>query len=1092
MHNLTIYTSNNMEILAQQLARIVREPMPSPIFSEIIVVQSRGMERWVSMELAMHNGVCANCFFPFPNLFLQEIFKKFIPDMPDESVFDLVTMTFRIMKILPTCSNLPGFESLKRYLVNDVKGMKLFQISQKIADLFDQYLVFRPEMIFRWEKGKEDHWQAQLWREISSGKEKYHRAQLRQTFLENIKRPSHEIKNLPDRISIFGISYLPPFHLDTFIEISRLSQVNLFLMNPCREYWAEIVSPRQIKEIQKKYITSTGITDELYLEEGNRLLASMGTLGKNFFSMISGIDCQMFEQFKDPDEHNMLSKIQWDIHNLKDRKFYPRDSVPDLEPSDISSPSRNTISLKQDVDNSLQIHSCHSSMREIEVLHDNLLAMFEEDPDLLPKDIVVMTPDIESYAPFVQAVFDAQTDEALRIPFTIADRGLRKESRIIEGFLSILDLKGSRFGTTRVMALLESAGIKEQFGLTESDIEIAERWIKETNIRWGIDADFRRELGLPGFSENTWKAGIERLLLGYAMPGLNRKMFSGILPHDQIEGGEVKILGKFLKFIDRVFICIDSLDQPRTLRDWHLKLVEIIEEFFALDEDSEREIQVLRRILDEMSQTEELSGFDRPIQIEVVKCFLENLLESVNFGTGFISSGVTFCAMLPMRSIPFKVVCLVGMNMDAFPRESKTLSFDLMAKNPRIGDRSRRNDDKYLFLEALISARNKFYISYVGQSIRDNTRIVPSVLVSELIDYIKEGFGFSEDQMVTLHRLQAFSSEYFKAGGKLFSYSRENFAAGRSRYERKDIPGLISSKLPDPAQEWKHLDIKEFSAFFSNPTKFLLEKRLGIYLPERADVYDERENFSLGHLEKYVLDQEMVLNRLSGSELKDIFPVKKASGQLPHGNVGEFVYNEMSLDAEGFVRKIEGHITGKRLDDHDVDIEVAGFNLRGRLTDIYEHGLIQIRYVKGKSKYLLNTWIYHLIHCALVEGKRPVKSLLLCKDAAWEFAPVSKANDILNDLIKIFWKGMSEPLHFFPESSFEYASKLLLKNQTIQTASNSAKNKWTGNDFARGESEDPYFERCFGKTDPLDRAFQHVSEEVFAPLLAHCTNIVLP
>ena len=914
MHNLTIYTSNNMEILAEQLARIVREPIPSPISAETIVVQSRGMERWVSMQLAMHNGICANCFFPFPNLFFQETFKKFIPDMPDESVFDPVTMTFRIMKILPTCSNLPGFVSLKRYLVDDVKGMKLFQISQQIADLFDQYLVFRPEMIFRWEKGKEDHWQAQLWREISSGKENLHRARMRKTLLQKIKKQPHEIKNLPRRISIFGISYLPPFHLETFIEISRLSQVNLFLMNPCREYWAEIVSPRQIKEIQKKYITSTGITEELYLEEGNRLLASMGTLGRNFFSMISGIDCQMFDQFKDQDKHNMLSKIQWDIYNLKDRKFYPQDSVPDLEPSGISSPLPNTDTMQQDVDTSIQIHSCHSPMREIEVLHDNLLAMFEEDPDLLPKDIVVMAPDIESYAPFIQAVFDAQTDEALRIPFTIADRGLRKESRIIQGFMSILDLKGSRLGTTRVMALLESAGIKERFGLSESDVEIAERWIKETNVRWGIDADFRRELGLPGFSENTWKAGIQRLLLGYAMPGLDRKLFSGILPYDPIEGGEVKILGKFLNFLDRVFTCIGSLEPSRTLSDWHVKLIEILEEFFAPDENSEGEIQVLRRILDEMSQTEELSGFDRPIQIEVVKSFLENLLEGVNLGTGFISSGVTFCAMLPMRSIPFKVVCLVGMNMDAFPRQSKTLSFDLMAKKPRIGDRSRRNDDKYLFLEAIISARNKFYISYVGQSIRDNTRIAPSVLVSELIDYIKEGFGFSEDQMVTLHRLQAFSPEYFKAGGKLFSYSKENFAASCSRFKRKDITPLISSKLSDPAHEWKNLDIKDLSTFFSNPTKFLLERRLEIYLHERLDVSDERENFSLGHLEKYVLDQEMVIDRLSGSDLKDYFPVKKASGQLPHGNVGEFVYNEMSLDAEGFVRKIEGHITGEQLE----------------------------------------------------------------------------------------------------------------------------------------------------------------------------------
>jgi len=203
MHNLKIYTSNHMEILAQELARIVRDPLPSPLVPEIIVVQSRGMERWVSMEIAGHNRICANCSFLFPNPFLQEIVKKIIPDLPEDSPFDPVIMTFKIMNVLQSSIDLPGYERLKRYLVHDKNGMKLFQISQKIADLFDQYLVFRPEMIFRWEKGEEDHWQAQLWREISSGTESLHRARMRKTLLEKIRTHPREIKNFPHRISIF-------------------------------------------------------------------------------------------------------------------------------------------------------------------------------------------------------------------------------------------------------------------------------------------------------------------------------------------------------------------------------------------------------------------------------------------------------------------------------------------------------------------------------------------------------------------------------------------------------------------------------------------------------------------------------------------------------------------------------------------------------------------------------------------------------------------------------------------------------------------------------------------------------------------------
>ena len=1077
MNGLNIYTSNCMETLAEQLALIVSEPLSLPFSPEIIVVQSRGMERWAAMELARHNGICANCFFPFPNRFLQEMFKKTIPDLPEESSFDPSTMTFKIMKVLPECIDLPGFESLKRYIGDENTGMKLFQISKRIADLFDQYLVFRPEMIFNWEKGTEHHWQAYLWRKLSFGKEHLHRAGLWRAFLENIRNSPRQIEHFPRRVSIFGISYLPLLHLEAFVGISRHSQVNLFLMNPCKEFWGDIVSGWETGKIRKKYTRSNDISKDLYLEEGHRLLASMGTLGRNFISLISDFDYQVFELFKENQGHTILEKIQSDILNLKNRRFYfPSPEI--LEPS-------------PKIDSSIQIHSCHSPMREIEILHDNLLAMFEEDPDLLPKDIVVMTPDIHLYAPFVEAVFGAQIDEKKRIPFTISDQSIMKESRIIEGFMSILDLENSRMSVNRVMALLELSEIKDKFGISEPEIDIVERWIKETNIRWGIDAEHRRKLGLPAVSENTWRAGIERLLLGYAMPGSGRKMFSEILPYDHIEGGEAETLGKFVEFLDCLINSVDYLNQARTLSGWSKVFSDIIEKFFALEEDSEPEIQILRSVLDDMVKRESLSGFDKSIKIEVAKSYLGGLLEDEHIRMGFIAGGVTFCAMLPMRSIPFKIVCLVGMNSDAFPRETKTLEFDLMAKHPRAGDRNRRNDDKYLFLEALLSARNKFYISYVGQSIQDNVRIPPSVLVSELIDCIKDGFGFSEEQVVIFHRLQAFSPEYFKKDSKLFSYSFENFIASSKMFDPKEAPSLISTKLPEPDKVWKELSLNALSTFFSNPAKYLLEKRLGIYLHDKADILDERENFRLDYLEKYLLDQELVSTRLSGLSLKDIYPPIKASGELPHGKMGEYIYNQMSLDAEDFVRKIKKHTKGHRLEDLDVELDIAGFRIFDRVADVYENGLIKNIYANTKPKYLLNTWIYHLIICVLLEDKNSVQSFLLCSDAAWEFTPVSSAIDILKYLLNIYWKGMSEPLHFFPVSSFEYVCMILLKNRTQSAALKAAQKKWSGSDFSRGESKDPYFERCFGKNDPLNKDFENISMKIFSPLLNHCNEIML-
>ena len=851
-------------------------------------------------------------------------------------------------------------------------------------------------------------------------------------------------------------------------------------MNPCKEYWADIVSDREMERIKRKYIQTGNISDDLHLEKGNRLLSSMGAHGRDFFSFINRFDCEMHEQFEDKECDDILSCIQWDILNLQDRSQESKFSKAPI--------------IGHSNDTSIQIHSCHSPMREIEVLHDNLLAMFEADPDLLPKDIVVMTPDIELYAPFIHAVFDTQTDDALQIPFSIADQNVGKENRIINGFFSLLDLKDSRFGAAQVMALLGSPGIKEKFGLSESDIGIAERWVSDTNIRWGLDAETRVKFGVPGFSENTWKAGIERLLLGYAMPGHDKNMFSEILPYDNIEGSEVKILGKFLEFLDKIFSYSSKLNQPNKIITWNIILNEILEQLFHLDEDSEREIQIIRRILDDLIRLKELSGFDQEIDFEVIRSYIDRQLKQEYFGSGFISGGLTFCTMLPMRSIPFKVICLIGMNNDAFPRDYRSVGFDLVAQHPKPGDRSRRDDDKYLFLETLISAREKLYISYVGRNIQDNTIIPPSVLVSELLDYIKLGFGLSEEQIVTYHRLQAFSPAYFKGNEKLFSYSEENLLACDSMFDHKDHTSFISKGLSMPSEEsdkWKSLDIDDLCVFLHNPAKFILKRRLGIYLEEEGTVSDERENFSLDNLEKYLIGQGIVEDINAGIDLKNLLTIQRAKGRLPHGNIGDIIYDELRVEAETFVEKIKNYKKSKHIEMMEVDLQIEEFKLFGRLTEICEKGLIQICYANTKAKYLLKTWIYHLILCSLNLNKDQVNSILVCKDSAWEFGSVKNSRDVLRYLLNYYWKGLIKPLNFFPESSLKYAQEIMIKKKSEESALKIARNKWAGNDFIRGESQDPYFELCFGKTDPIDEEFRETAEKIFFPMLESCREIGL-
>jgi exodeoxyribonuclease V gamma subunit len=1070
MPGLNLYTSNRLEILTEKLAEVLSKPLASPLQQEIVLVQSKGMERWVSMELARHNGICANCWFPFPNHFVYSIFREVIPGLEETSPFAPEIMTWKVMKTLPLNLKKKGFESLRNYLSEGAADLKLFQLSQRIADLYDQYLLFRPEMILGWEKGQETHWQAILWQEMVKRIEKKHRAALKGIFLEEIKQSGVKLENQPERIAVFGISALPPFHIEILSAISRLTEVNLFLMNPCREYWGDLLTRRETRKIQEKVRKKSVKQEDLHLEKGNTLLASMGMLGRDFFELISSLGIEQHDFFADPGEKNLLSCIQGDILNLRDRSM-----------------RGNGKKGIDEADDSIQVQSCHSPMREVEVLHDWLLSLFEADPTLLPKDILIMTPDIATYSPFIQAVFSVPPGDPRWIPFSIADRGVRQESQLADTFLSLLDFHGSRFGVSQVMAVLESRAVQKRFSLSEEDLDLIHHWVRDTRIRWGVDKESRKDLGLPDFPENTWRAGLERMLLGYAMPGQGEKMFNGILPYDKIEGSEAAVLGNFVAFAERLFVQGKELGESKSLGEWGEFLSGVLDDFFLADDETERDILFIRRVLRDLGEKQELSGFNEKIPLGVIKSYLGSSLEKEGFGHGFLTGGMTFCAMLPMRSIPFRVICLLGMNNDTYPRQTKTLGFDLMAKNPRPGDRSRRNDDRYLFLEAILSAREKLHLSYVGQSIQDNSIRPPSVLVSELLDYIEEGFEVPGkeilEHVVTKHRLQAFSPEYFRKKGKLLSYSRENFEAAKKALDPdKEGKLFIERGLPEPPEEWKTIDVNQLCRFFTNPAKFLLTQRLGIYLKEEEALFDETEPFDVRGLEKYQLEQELVEKGSEKRTLEDSFQAVKASGQLPHGVPGEYFFRETCRGIESFLSRLASYREGTMLEPLGVDLRLGKFRLVGRIESIYPSGLLHFRYAEVKPRDRLRIWIHHLILNKVKKQTYPCHGILAGKDFDCKYPAIKESEDLLKDLLEAYWQGLIEPIHFFPLSSWAYA-EALAKGKNPDQALKSARNTWEGSDFNRGEIEDSYYEVCFEHTDPLDEEFEELSKKIFEPLI---------
>lgn len=1068
---LNIYTSNRMEHLLDALATVLQPPLASPFEPEVIVMQSKGMQRWLSMELAKRFGVWANGQYPFPNSFVTQLFARVLTDLGDSDPFSPGVMTWKIFGLLPDCIGNAVFAPLRHYLVDDRDDLKRFQLAQKIADTFDQYTLYRADMLKRWEQtdvsGSDEAWQALLWRKLVAGSEGQHRGRLKEQFCNLIGAAAPNPMLLPERVSLFGISYLPNYHLEIIAAAAQVTEINLFLLSPTREYWADILSEKSLARLA---------AEERDLRiEGNPLLASLGRLGRDFSGMaieLGTLAVRDMDLYAEPEGDGLLHSIQSDILNLNGAE---------------KGTIRKTITKG---DRSVQIHSCHSPMREVEVLYDQILSLLENEPGLESRDILVMTPDIETYAPYITAVFDGVRDQNRRIPFSIADRRLASEGEVASALIRLLALPGSRLGVVQLLDILSLSPVRRKYGLEEEDLATIRDWLERTHVRWGLDEQDRLDLGLPGYRSNSWRAGLDRLLLGYAMSDLDRNLFNNMLPFDDMEGSIVLLLGKLYDFVDRVGQVVHELDRPRPLRDWSEQVRNLLNEFVVSEDDTARELAVISRLVEELVQQEQQSGYGGEISFAVIRALVSSSLEQEQKGLGFMTGGVTFCAMLPMRSIPFKVIAMIGMNDGAFPRQNSAQGFDQIAQSPpKRGDRSLRDEDRYLFLETLLSARSCLYISYIGQSIRDNSEMPPSVLVSELLDAIRRGFvpdggGCTvEHQLVTRHRLQAFSRQYFSGDPQLFSYSGDNCRALIEKQSGGANPALFMPiPMAEPDQEWRDVPLAKLLRFFANPARFFLENRLGIRLENIAEALEEREPFATEGLISYTLKSEILDAALKGDNPELLLPKVRSLGILPPARHGDLLFAEQVSEVKKLAGTVSGTIGAAAALPHlDVDLGIGGFRLYGRLNQIWPERMYRYRCAKTKAKDLIRCWIEHLVlNAAGVEGY-PRGSMLIMADKCASFTPVADPQTLLQSILELYWQGLRTPLPFFPESALAYAGS------KIPWDLGKARAKWKDDSYndIPGEGSDPCFRLCFGKLDPFDAEFERISRLLLEPLLRH-------
>jgi exodeoxyribonuclease V gamma subunit len=1086
MPGFILHTSNQLDLLAQRLSEVVSVPLGSPFTPEIVVVQSLASRRWLSLQIAQRQGICANYALPFLGDFVAQIVRQASPVEAPSDRMSTELLTWKIYSLLPLCLARKEFAPVAKYL-RDGDSLKRFHLATRLANLFDQYRVYRPDMVSDWGAAKkiqkgDEAWQAALWQQLGDAPgfdQTLNRLRVRG--FENAAR-----LDLPGRVSIFTPTSLPPVYLELLLQLGRVRELHLFLLRPSREYRGNDPTAKQRARL------GLSVSDP---DAGNPLVTSWGKEDADLTDLLLETQERMgvavedgSEEFKDFGPVTLLNTIKSDILNARNRGA-KSDNIHEAVPPAV-------VKAK---DRSLALHACHSPMREVEVLYDQLLNCFETIPNLQPRDIIVMTPEIEKYAPFVRGVFGYPENELMRIPYSLADRHPRSESLPIDTFLTLLDLPGSRFTATQIFALLGSRALRHRFGFNDEDLSLIRDWISDTAIRWGIDGDARERMDLPGLDANTWRHGLNRLLLGYATEGTGNNLFDGILPHDEVEGDGAEVLGRFISAAEALFRLTETFERPRPLAGWVEPLQEVIEQFLdPVGEDERRDVRLLRMTIDQLRTLALASDAGSNVDFRVVRHHLDEQLATMEQRGRFFEGRVTFCALKPVRSIPARVVCLLGINDQVFPRRPQPAQFDLMARSPRAGDPSARQDDRYSFLETLLSAGEKLLISYVGRSAVHNKEIAPSVVVSELFDYLDQAFVFPENKsakefLLVEHPLQAFSPRYFSSPDtdeRLFSYSEANAEASRSITARRgtEMPPFISDPLPQIDESNRSLELRELIDFWKSPSKYFVRKRLGLSLWERDSCLSDNEPFQLDNLEKYRIKQELLEDELETGELLPL-AVFQARGVLPAGAIGELQLRSMKLEVQKLVQIVQGHIEkGTKDEPVDVDLQLEIFRIGGKIHSLYQGKSVLFRTAKLNPKDYLRAWIEHLVLCALAKDSKP-ETVLIGKDAVVTFDRVPSAHAELQTLCELFWQGLTLPLPFFPLSGMAFVeAELSGKGDPFKKATDKWEGMWRKNEKREGEKDDVFIARCFDGSDPLDEHFTKLARLVFGPMLQHATR----
>jgi exodeoxyribonuclease V gamma subunit len=977
--SLTLHPGNRIERLVDGLAAWLALPRPDPFASDLVIVNSKGLERWLAMSLAERWGVCADVRFVFPGPALEEALADVLGE-PGTDDWTSGRLVWTLARLLPELLPDPAFTPLRAWVeaAGAPPADAILRLAARLAPVFETWPTWRPAEVRRWRHHPGDDWTSRLWHALASATPARNLAERADAFVSALaagRRP----RALPERVALFAPGSLAPLHVDLFAALGRARDVRVFALSP---------SPAP--------------------DPSHPLLASLGRGHADARGRLSAVADRVESRYVEPPSTTLLGALQGDL--LHDRP--------------LRAPAPRAL------DRSIVVHACPGAVREIEALREELVRRLDEDPTLEPRHVAVLTPDIDTYAPLVAAVFGdgaptlfqaaAHPTGMPALPFAVGDRGPASENPVAAALLAVLGvIMVDRFDAPGVVDLLARAPVRARFGLDEAALAQVRSWVHESGVRWGLDEAHRLARGQPPGDRFTWRFGLDRLLLGTAMsdeaPALDR------LPFGAVTGKEERAaLGALADVAELLFDLARDAERPRPVRDWAGTLAALVDR--ALD-DGSWHVHVVRTAVRELGEA--AADHAAPVTLATVRGLLEGRFGLHEPGRAFLSGGITVSQLVPMRAIAFRVVALVGMNDGAFPRVPNLPSFDLLA-HPRPGDRNPREDDRGLFLDTLLAARDALIVTYVGRDPTDGSERPPAAPVGELLDALGRAFGEEVRRaVVRSHPLRAFDPRGFDAAAPDHADLRHLAAARALVRARREPPAPPPAPRPFalPAPPRGPLALSELAAFLRAPVARTLGRRLGLWLTEREVALADREPLALGAgLDEWVLRNALLERRLAGdTDPASLRRREVLQARVPRGTRGQLAFAKADEAASALAARVAAALGSPR-PPRDVVLEVEGRTLHGRIAPLGDAGHVRAQAGRLRDDQLLMAWVWHL---ALQASGEAVPTTIVASQSGARLRPLpaAEATDHLAALVRLYDAGQRGVVPLFPAASRAWAAR---------------------------------------------------------------------